>query len=107
MPAPAQTSTAAIVAAGRRLLEARGADALTMREVAAAVGVRAPSLYKRVRSRSDLFQLILEDVADELTAVLDTAASSGAPATDLRAMAAAYRKFARANPVTYLLLMYE
>ena len=78
MPAPAQTSTAAIVAAGRHLLEERGMDALTMRDVADAVGVRAPSLYKRVRGRADLFRLILEDVADELTSALDAAAG---PAT--------------------------
>lgn len=104
MPAPAQTSTEAIVAAGRRLLEERGADALTMRDVADAVGVRAPSLYKRVRDRSDLVRLILEDVADELAAALDAAAASGDPAADLRAMTAAYRRFARANPVTYALM---
>ena len=73
MPARSQTSTAAIVAAGRHLLEERGMDALTMRDVADAVGVRAPSLYKRVRSRSDLFRLVLEDVTDDLTAILDAA----------------------------------
>ena len=104
MPAHAQTSTAAIVAAGRHLLEERGLDALTMRDVADAVGVRAPSLYKRVRGRSDLFRLILEDVADELTSALDGAATSGNPAADLRAMAAAYRAFAHSNPVTYTLM---
>ena len=104
MPAHSQTSTAAIVAAGRRLLEERGMDALTMRDVADAVGVRAPSLYKRVHSRSDLFRLILEDVTDELTAVTDAAASSGDPAADLRAMVVAYRRFAHANPVTYTLM---
>ena len=104
MPAHAQTSTAAIVAAGRHLLEERGADALTMQDVAEAVGVRAPSLYKRVRSRSDLFRLILEDVADELTASLDAAAGSGDPVADLRAMTAAYRGFAHSNPVTYTLM---
>lgn len=104
MPAHAQTSTAAIVAAGRQLLEERGADALTMQDVADAVGVRAPSLYKRVRSRSDLFRLILEDVADELTAALDAAAGSGDPVADLRAMTAAYRGFAHSNPVTYTLM---
>ena len=104
MPAHAQTSTEAIVAAGRRLLEERGTDALTMREVADAVGVRAPSLYKRVRSRSDLFRLILEDVTDELTAALDAAAGSGDPVADLRAMAAAYRRFAHSNPVAYTLM---
>jgi AcrR family transcriptional regulator len=106
MPAHAQTSTAAIVAAGRRLIEEHGTDALTMRDVADAVGVRAPSLYKRVRNRSDLLRLILEDVADELTLTLDAAAGSGEPVADLRAMAAAYRRFAHANPVTYTLLMF-
>jgi AcrR family transcriptional regulator len=104
MPAHAQTSTAAIVAAGRHLLEERGADALTMRAVADAVGVRAPSLYKRVSSRSDLLRLILEDATDELTAALDAAAIAGDPAEDLQAMMAVYRQFARANPAAYALL---
>ena len=104
MPAHSQTSTEAIVAAGRHLLEERGMDALTMRDVAAAVGVRAPSLYKRVRNRSDLFRLILENVADELTSALDAAAGSGDPAADLKAMAAAYRSFAHLNPVAYTLM---
>jgi AcrR family transcriptional regulator len=104
MPAHAQTSTAAIVAAGRHLLEERGADALTMHDVAVAVGVRAPSLYKRVSGRSDLLRLILEDVTDELTAVLDAAAGSGDPVADLRAMVVAYRRFAHANPVAYMLM---
>jgi AcrR family transcriptional regulator len=104
MPAHSQTSTAAIVAAARHLLEERGTDALTMRDVADAVGVQAPSLYKRVRGRSDLLRLILEDVTDELTAAVDAAAGSGDPAADLRAIAAAYRKFAHGNPVAYNLL---
>ncbi|MFC3454401.1 TetR/AcrR family transcriptional regulator [Amycolatopsis speibonae] len=104
MPAHAQTSTAAVVAAGRRLLEERGMDTLTMRDVADAVGVRTPSLYKRVRSRSDLFRLILEDVTDELTAAIDGAAESGDPIADLRAVASVYRAFAHANPVAYTLM---
>jgi AcrR family transcriptional regulator len=104
MPAPAQTSIDAIVAAGRRLLEERGADALTMRDVADAVGVRAPSLYKRIRDRTDLFRLILEDVTDELAMAMDAAAGSGDPFADLRAMASAYRAFAHVNPVAWGLL---
>src|SRR5258708_9124617 len=104
MPAHSQTSTAAIVAAGRHLLEERGMDALTMRGVADAVGVRAPSLYKRVRGRADLFRLILEDVADELTSALDAAAGSGDPVKDLRARVTVYRRVAFSNPVTYTLL---
>ena len=104
MPAHAQTSTDAIVAAGRHLLEERGIEALTMRDVARAVGVRAPSLYKRVRDRADLVRLILEDVTDELTSVLDAAAGFGDAVANVRAMASAYRRFAHSNPVTYTLM---
>lgn len=104
MPAHSQTSTANIVAAGRRLLEERGTDALTMRDVADAVGVRAPSLYKRVRGRSDLVRLILEDVADELTSALDAAAGGSDPVADVRAMTGAYRAFAHSNPVAHALM---
>jgi AcrR family transcriptional regulator len=104
MPAHAQTSTDAIVAAGRRLLEERGMQALTMQDVARAVGVRAPSLYKRVRDRADLVRLILDDVADELTSVLDAAASTGDPVANVHAMTSAYRRFAHSNPVTYTLM---
>ncbi|MFI6171037.1 TetR/AcrR family transcriptional regulator [Nocardia sp. NPDC051052] len=104
MPAHAQTSTAAVVTAGRRLLEERGTDALTMRAVADAVGVRPPSLYKRVRSRSDLLRLILENVTDELTAAADAAADSGNPTADLRSLLTAYRNFAHANPAAYALM---
>src|SRR5262245_32095254 len=104
MPARPQTSNAAIVAAGRQLLEERGIDALTMRDVADAVGVRPPSLYKRMRDRADLFRLILEDLTDEIATVVDAAAASGDPATDLRALLGAYRRFAHANPNAYTLL---
>jgi AcrR family transcriptional regulator len=103
MPAHSQTSTAAVVAAGRRLLEERGADALTMRDVADAVGVRAPSLYKRVRGRSDLLRLVMEDVIDEWTAAAEEAARSGDPLVDLRAVMNAYRGLAHANPVAHAL----
>ncbi|MEU6848695.1 TetR-like C-terminal domain-containing protein [Actinacidiphila alni] len=74
-----------------------------MRDVAEAVGVRTPSLYKRVRGRADLFRLILEDVADELSSVADAAAASGDPATDLRALLTGYRAFVHANPAAYAL----
>ncbi|SEP54253.1 TetR/AcrR family transcriptional regulator [Amycolatopsis saalfeldensis] len=104
MPAHAHTSNAAIVTAGRRLLEEVGVEALTMRDVAKAVGVRTPSLYKRISGRPELLQLILEDLADELTAVVDAAVGSGDPASDLRALWDAYRKFAHANPIAYTLL---
>jgi AcrR family transcriptional regulator len=75
-----------------------------MQRVAGAVGVRAPSLYKRVRSRGDLVRLIIQDVARDLTDTLDAAATTGDPLRDLRALANALRAFAHAQPATYALL---
>lgn len=104
MPTPARTSLEAIVSAGREALAAGGLDALTMQHVATAVGVRAPSLYKRVRDRSDLIRLVVEDLLRDLTNTLDAAASTGDPTLDLRALARAFRTFARLQPNGFGLL---
>lgn len=104
MPTPARTSVDAIVAAGRSILETDGLDGLTMQRVAAVVGVRAPSLYKRVRDRWALVRLIVTDVAAELAATLEAAATTGNPRADLRALAVAYREFALAHPEGHALL---
>jgi AcrR family transcriptional regulator len=104
VPTPARTSVDAIVAAGRSILDADGLDGLTMQRVAAAVGVRGPSLYKRVRDRADLIRLIANDVAVELTRTLEAAATSGDPAVDLRAIAGTFRAWALAHPEAYHLL---
>jgi AcrR family transcriptional regulator len=104
MPTPSRTSIDEIVAAGRAILESEGLDGLTMQRVATAVGVRAPSLYKRVRGRSALIRLIANDIAGELTVAIDAAASTGDPRRDLRAIAETYRAFALAHPASYGLL---
>jgi AcrR family transcriptional regulator len=103
-PAPARTSVTAIVTAGRRIVEDEGLDSLTMQKVAAAVGVKAPSLYKRVRDRAGLVQLIADVLALELAAELDGAVGSGDARVDLRAITRSFRDFTRANPTTYRLL---
>jgi AcrR family transcriptional regulator len=104
VPTPARTSIQEIVAASRVILDADGLDGLTMARVAATVGVRAPSLYKRVRSRADLTRLVANDVGEDLAATLDAAATSGDPRADLGAIAFAFRDWARAHPEAYALV---
>ena len=77
------------------LLEAEGPAALTMRRVAEAMGIRAPSLYKHVTNKDDIEAGLQERALRNLTAVL-------APVgTDLRKIMATYREWAIAHPGLY------
>ncbi len=104
MPTPARTSRDEIVAAGREILALDGIEALTMQRVADRVGVRAPSLYRRVASRSALVQLVTADVVGDVEQRLESASSTGDSRRDLRALALALRGFALADPHSYELL---
>jgi AcrR family transcriptional regulator len=99
-PARARTSTAAIVAAARDLLEDGGLEAVSMAAVAERVGVRAPSLYKHFGDRSGLLAAVATDAALDLGRTLSGAVDrSGADANArLQALAWAYRSFALAKP---------
>ncbi|WP_141897968.1 TetR/AcrR family transcriptional regulator [Paramicrobacterium agarici] len=104
MPTPDRTSLPAIVAAGQHILESDGLDAVTMAAVADRVGVRPPSLYKRVRNRDELIRLIAEAAVTELGAALAQADPGGDPRERLRAIVTALREFARARTAAYLLV---
>jgi AcrR family transcriptional regulator len=85
MPTPDRTSLDAIVLAARDLLESDGLAGLTMHAVAHRVGVRPPSLYKRVESRDRLIQLVAEATLTDLNARLSTDQSVAEIATVFRA----------------------
>ncbi|WP_370378908.1 TetR/AcrR family transcriptional regulator [Catenulispora sp. GAS73] len=55
-----------VVAAGRRVIERDGLDALTMRTVAAELNTAAASLYRHVADRDALLVAILEQIASGL-----------------------------------------
>jgi AcrR family transcriptional regulator len=103
-PAPARTSLDAIVAAGRAILESDGLPAVTMNRVGAAVGVRAPSLYKRVADRDALIRAISDGVVADLSSAIAHATESDDPRADLHTAARAYRAFVHRNPNGYRLL---
>jgi len=106
VPTPAKTSDARVVAAARGLVEQRGAAAISMQDVAAAVSVRAPSLYKRFPTRAALLAAVAVEVLAKLRGTLVEAADyAGRDGWDrLWAIAAAYRRFAHAHPHAYALL---
>ncbi|MFC9559196.1 TetR/AcrR family transcriptional regulator [Agromyces sp. NPDC056965] len=118
MPTPERTSLDAIVGAGRAILESDGFGGLTMQAVAERVGVRAPSLYKRVRNRSDLVRLIAASSVAELGERLDAerppvAGGSGgaggaegadAAIAEVARLARVVRAFAHEQPAAYRLV---
>ena len=57
-----------VVAAALRILDAEGREALTMRRLAADLGVEAPSIYAHVRDKDELVDRVLDSVLDGVTA---------------------------------------
>lgn len=77
-----------VVQAAARLLEREGYDRLTMRGVAAELGVQAPALYWHVKSKEGLALLLF----DHLISDLDYGAPTGDWRADLKRMAGVLRR---------------
>jgi len=94
-------SRAAVVETGARIADADGLARLTLAAVAQDAGVRLPSLYKHVGGLDDLHAgvavLALRELADRLTRAGLGRSGQGA----LRALAQAYREYAREYPGRY------
>ena len=90
-----------IVAAARELLEEDGPEALSMRRVAGRLGIRAPSIYKHLPDKQALEHAVISAGFEELAVVFEVALAASDP---LRALAAAYRRFAREHPHLYRLM---
>lgn len=91
-----------IVAAGRALLETEGAEALTMRRVADALGIRAPSLYKHLPDKAALEAAIIADGFKEAAAAFESATSGAAD--PMGSLVRAFRTFAYEHPHMYRLM---
>jgi AcrR family transcriptional regulator len=60
------TSRAQILAAARRLIDRDGWEKLTVRQLAAELGVGTTTLYHHVRSKQDLLLLLIREYADRV-----------------------------------------
>jgi AcrR family transcriptional regulator len=98
---------AQIADTARALLDAEGPEGLTMRRIASALGIKAPSLYKHVPDKVSLEALVVAAGFAELAGTLAAAASKADGSNNLAAIAAAYRGYALAHPHLYRLMNYQ
>lgn len=104
MPYPAKTSPDAILATAIEILERDGIDALSMRTLAEALEIKAPSLYRHFADRSALEDAIADEGARLLHDALEQVALDASPSEAVRNAANAYLEFARSRPALYDLL---
>jgi AcrR family transcriptional regulator len=91
----------AVVGAAARIADAEGLDAVTLARLASDLGIRTPSLYSHVGGLDDLRKRLAARGASELADAMQEAATGRARGDALRAVAAAYREYARAHPGSY------
>lgn len=91
-----------IVAVARELLETEGPEALTMRRLADAMGIRAPSLYKHLPHKTALETAIVIDGFEQAATAFEAATRDADE--PMGAFVAAYRAFATAHPHVYRLM---
>lgn len=87
-----------LIAAARRLLETEGIEALTIRRLGAAIGMRGPSVYKHVPDKATIeVALMIQALTEQADAI------EHVPAT-FSQLAHAYRTWAVAHPHLHSLL---
>jgi AcrR family transcriptional regulator len=86
-----------IVGAARALIEAGGVEALSMRKLAAEVGVAPTAIYWHVGSRDDLLNAVLDSMIADLPPI---AARGSVPRARLTSVARSIRDQVRATTAT-------
>lgn len=103
-----QATQAEIIAAAWELVREHGLAGLAMRDLAARVGMKAPSLYSYFGSKHEIYDAMFLEGYAAFEAALDARlAEWGADAEPLdvmHAMAHAYFEFCTSDPVRYQLL---
>lgn len=98
-------SRAAVTEAATAIADREGLAATTLTAVAERLGIRTPSLYNHVDGLSGLRRLLALHAADLLNDTFAAAIEGRRGPARLRAIAAAYRTFARQHPGLYASLL--
>ena len=92
----------ALVQAGRRLLEAEGASAMSLRAVAREAGVSPAAPYHHFKDKTELLEAVAKEGWMELSDAIAEARAHAPNAREaLTALGVAYVCFARENPALY------
>jgi AcrR family transcriptional regulator len=95
-----------LAAAERLLIETNDESALSIRAIAAAVGVTPPSIYLHFADRNDLVFAVCERQAQQVDDVMEQAAREGSDPWDrIRRRGLAYLRWGLDNPEHYRILM--
>jgi AcrR family transcriptional regulator len=100
----ARLRTELLEAASRLLAELGDADRLSIRAVATAAGVTAPSIYRHFPDKRSLLQAVVEERFRDFDRALDRAAAGADPFDALHRRCRAYLRFAREHPGHYRVL---
>jgi AcrR family transcriptional regulator len=106
MPYPAKTDPDQILETAIQILEADGREALSMRKLAEALDLKAPSLYRHYADKNALEQAIAARAATQLHETLEQAIRPLRSASKvLHQTARTYCEFAKTHPELYGLMM--
>jgi len=95
MAYPKHLSSADILKTAVNMVEYGGTDGLSLRAVASALGVKAPSLYRYFPHKEVLEAAVAEEIFNLMLGEFRAASESADPETRLRRLADTYLRFAR------------
>ena len=105
MAYPKLLSSAEILKTAIHLVEQGHAEGLSLRAIASALGVKAPSLYRYFPDKEALEIAIAEEVLSAMRVELQAASESPEPETRFRGIVDAYLRFARERFALYSLIV--
>jgi AcrR family transcriptional regulator len=105
MPYPTQITREQIIQQAAQMVSESGAEALSLHKLAAALGVKAPSLYRHVGGKAALLKAVNLLTLQQLFTAMEAAQAEAPtePVPRMMALLAAYRRFAQAQPRLYFL----
>jgi AcrR family transcriptional regulator len=101
---PAVPTAQKIATAARRLLDREGAEAVSMRRVAEAVGITPMAIYRHYPDQAALLNALADEGFQELSASLKSKRYTGAIESRLSKMADTYLDHALTNPRLFELM---